>query len=367
MNITLWVKLEDQRRPVKHDIPTGSDLDDFAGHLCQTSKLSTSTQTQYPDSGGDGGSLPGGIQLQHMKTSDRSPLVVCRIGLSFLIPPCSHNFMSSSLSVNQNSSFIVVVLNLKLLKIQAQITLTHSIGAWDMLLAQTRNEFDRLKDGAEFYFVDQKTKKEIIKDKITFNRLLSKTTPNDEDEIHCPNHSCSTDMNVHMFFLSLTGKKAYGDWKLDEVLNEILHKRYPSLLAIPELDIEQIKFHAKKLTGGDEATFMNNLKDIASSFHNDVNANEATARNFLNPFMHKAMLISDYPMLRLAVEEDFDGSRGYGFLDYVILGFLAILVTEAKMEDIQKGVTQNLVQLHTAAEKLGKRKREEESNINVYE
>lgn len=63
------------------------------------------------------------------------------------------------------------------------------------------------------------------------------------------------------------------------------------------------------------------------------------------------MLRSDYPTLRLAVEEDFDGSRGYGYLDYVIfLGFLAILVTEAKWDDIEKGVTQNLVQLHTAAE-----------------
>ncbi|RUP41804.1 hypothetical protein BC936DRAFT_138293 [Jimgerdemannia flammicorona] len=79
------------------------------------------------------------------------------------------------------------------------------------------------------------------------------------------------------------------------------------------------------------------------------------------------MLREDYPTLQLRVDEDFDGSRGYGFLDYVILlGFLAILVTEAKTEDIQKGVTQNLVQLHTAAEKLGKRKREEKPNINVY-
>lgn len=68
------------------------------------------------------------------------------------------------------------------MKTQVQITLTHSTGAWDMLLAQTRNKFDRLREGAEFFFVDQETKKIIIEDKITFDRLLSKTAPNDENE-----------------------------------------------------------------------------------------------------------------------------------------------------------------------------------------
>jgi len=44
---------------------------------------------------------------------------------------------------------------------------------------------------------------------------------------------------------------------------------------------------------------------------------EVTARNFINPFMHKAVAMLKKG-LRLAVEADFDGSRGYGFLDYVI-------------------------------------------------
>ena len=54
---------------------------------------------------------------------------------------------------------------------------------------------------------------------------------------------------------------------------------------------------------------------------------------------------------RLAVEEDFDGSRGYGRLDYVVYcQGLAVLITEAKMTEMQNGITQNIVQLSTAAE-----------------
>ena len=64
-----------------------------------------------------------------------------------------------------------------------------------------------------------------------------------------------------------------------------------------------------------------------------------------------AKVKSDYPPLVLAVEQDFEGSRGYGFLDYIILYHdLAIVVTEAKMTEMRKGIVQNIVQLHTAAE-----------------
>ncbi|PKK57952.1 hypothetical protein RhiirC2_763672 [Rhizophagus irregularis] len=58
-----------------------------------------------------------------------------------------------------------------------------------------------------------------------------------------------------------------------------------------------------------------------------------------------------YPSTQLVVEEDFDGSRGYSRLDYIIYcRDLAILILEAKMIEIQKGIAQILVQLHTAAE-----------------
>ena len=60
---------------------------------------------------------------------------------------------------------------------------------------------------------------------------------------------------------------------------------------------------------------------------------------------------SGHPSLVLAVEQEFEGSRGYGILDYIILyEDLVIVITEAKMTEIRKGIVQNIIQLHTAAE-----------------
>jgi hypothetical protein len=102
--------------------------------------------------------------------------------------------------------------------------------------------------------------------------------------------------------------------------------------------------------------FVDNLKKIASVFDHKINTNEATARNFINPFMVEAVykVASKYPLTRLAVEDDFDGGRSIGRLDYVVYcQYFAVLVTEAKMSDMRKGITQNIAQLQTAAEVLG--------------
>ena len=62
-------------------------------------------------------------------------------------------------------------------------------------------------------------------------------------------------------------------------------------------------------------------------------------------------IVVKYPLTRLAVEDDFDGSRGYDRLDYVVYcQDLAVLINEAKMTEMQNGITQNIVQLCTAAE-----------------
>src|SRR6185369_10542613 len=81
--------------------------------------------------------------------------------------------------------------------------------------------------------------------------------------------------------------------------------------------------------------------------------NKATSRNYINPFMVEAVTIvqAQYKSTRLVVEEQFDGSRGFGRLDYVVFcDDLAVVVTEAKKIEFQKGIAQNIVQLHTAIE-----------------
>ena len=81
--------------------------------------------------------------------------------------------------------------------------------------------------------------------------------------------------------------------------------------------------------------------------------NEASARFFIDSFMSSAVshVNREHSSMRLGVEEVLDGTRGYGYLDYVVECYeIIVLVTKAKLEEIQKGIAQNLVQLHTALE-----------------
>jgi len=110
--------------------------------------------------------------------------------------------------------------------------------------------------------------------------------------------------------------------------------------------------------------FINNLRKIYRAFNGGIATNEATSRNFINPFMVEVINMLDgveefkrlseelgQNILMLAVEHDLSGSFGTGKVDYALL-FLtfAIIITVAKMMSLSQGVAQNIVQLHSASE-----------------
>ncbi|CAB4442728.1 unnamed protein product [Rhizophagus irregularis] len=235
-----------------------------------------------------------------------------------------------------------IVVKVRLLSTPAEICLPHTTGVWYMLLIKTKQKYKRLQeDGNAFYFVDQETKKKTIDKEFIFNGLMKKTNPNCDREI------------VISLLIRIKGKKPYAEWTPKDVLNEILHDQYSAIEAIPELDIDATFGTDTVLNGQELKCFIDNLERIASAFHYEVSSNEAMTHNYINPFMVDAVakVRSKYPSTRLVVEEDFDGSRGYGRLNYVIYcRDLAILISEAKMIEIQKGIAQILVQLHIVAE-----------------
>ena len=101
--------------------------------------------------------------------------------------------------------------------------------------------------------------------------------------------------------------------------------------------------------------FIQTLKIIFEAFDGNIQNNEATSRNFINVFMHVAVhtinQLLQRKLLQLVVENDLNGSLGFGKVDYAFLLFIyVILVTEAKALEIPQGVAQNLVQLHTVSE-----------------
>jgi len=101
--------------------------------------------------------------------------------------------------------------------------------------------------------------------------------------------------------------------------------------------------------------FKKNLEMIATAFRHEITFNEATTRNYINPFMVEAVsaVREHHNFMHLVAKEQFDGSKGYGQLDYAILcNELVVIVTEAKTIEMQKGIAQNLAQLHSAVEVL---------------
>ncbi|CAG8615064.1 5814_t:CDS:2 [Paraglomus occultum] len=344
----LWIRLEDsnRKRATRFPIVDGimsHDLDDLAVELCkkgrfQTLKIDSEDleffgdydKSHYDDSNsgsddGDDGPLRSDIQLQHLKTTAKAPLIV-RYPLS-------------------NRTIIV---NVKLANAQQQIHVGHDTGAWENLIHETEQRYSTLQlDNTKFYFVDQATKKVTINSPFVFFDVAKRTKPKSEDEI------------VLDFIVRIEGKKAYGEWSIKDVLHELLQDQHKSINAIPKLDIDAT-FGPYEVDQEQEKFLKENLGKITKAFHYVVSNNEATTRNYINPIIIEAVsaVQKSHASVRLAVDEQFDGSKGYGRLDYVLFcEELAVVVTEAKMIDVQNRIAQNIAQLHTAVEESKKRKR----------
>ncbi|KAG9283967.1 hypothetical protein G9A89_005474 [Geosiphon pyriformis] len=156
------------------------------------------------------------------------------------------------------------------------------------------------------------------------------------------------------------GKKAYEEWDLRDVLQNILHKSsWSSLSSAPRLNLDEFD----KVEVSDDALklLIDELQKNADVF-GEVTRNEMTCREYISPFLTAAVKHSQLsePLLALRAEDELNGSRGFGPMDYtVILNDIVICVTEAKKMDFDEGAAQNIVQMHSAVESLSKRKRED--------
>ncbi|CAG8532317.1 10589_t:CDS:2 [Ambispora leptoticha] len=193
----------------------------------------------------------------------------------------------------------------------------HSSGLWHLVRATVLEHFSSL-NSSESFFVVKDPVEEIISE-FQFNRVIQKapTDNNNERQISIS--------------IQVKGKKAYGEWDLRDVLQNILHK------------------------------LIDELQKNADVF-GEVTRNEMTCREFISPFLTTAVkhLQENEPLLALRAEEELNGSRGFGPIDYsVVLNDIVTCVTEAKKMDFDKGAAQNIVQMHSVVENLRKRKIED--------
>ncbi|CAG8650937.1 1284_t:CDS:2 [Paraglomus brasilianum] len=311
----LWIQLENKNRANKYPISDGDNrnLDDLATEFCKKGRLQTLKidpedleffgdydKSHYDNSNSSDGPLSSDIKLQHLKTTAKAPLIV--------------RYLLSDMSI---------IVNVKLANAQQKIRISHSTGAWKDLLDETEQRYTTLQlDNTNFYFVDQATKKETINNAFVFFEIVKETKPNNEDEI------------VLDLIVRIEGKKAYGEWSIKDVLHELLQDQHKSINAIPELDIDAT-FGLYKVDQEQEKFLKENLRKITKAFRYVISNNKATARNYINPIIIEAVS---------AVQKSHASE-------------LAVVVTEAKMIDVQNGIAQNIAQLHTAVEESKKRKR----------
>ncbi|RHZ46814.1 hypothetical protein Glove_606g185 [Diversispora epigaea] len=137
------------------------------------------------------------------------------------------------------------------------------------------------------------------------------------------------------------GKKAFGDWSLKEVASEIYNSDFDKLDIMRQFNIKDLPELIPQISKEEIEKLVDQLKTKASAFKNRIDTNEGTSLNLMD-------------------------LEAMGNLDYVVeIQDVPILINEAKKQDREKGIAQNLVQVYTAAEKLlGKRKRDEQVDSN---
>ncbi|CAG8746661.1 24885_t:CDS:2 [Gigaspora margarita] len=206
-----------------------------------------------------------------------------------------------------------------------------------------------------FEYYEDKILKEQIWNEFDFNSLVNKIKQNEKN--------VESELFINYFKVQIKDQKPYDDWKMKEI-SRIYDLAFESSEMIDKFKIEDLPELSAHFS--DEELKLQAFQAISS--------NDATSREYISIFLtwavnHIRKHIDN--MARLAVKIEVNGSHGYGSFDYAIFTrYIIILVTEAKMMDMEKGITQNLAQIYSAIERnqniLGKKRKFEQAGLDNY-
>ncbi|KAF0466809.1 hypothetical protein F8M41_026096 [Gigaspora margarita] len=328
--IKMWILLEGHISPrkLKADLSQVSDLEDFKDVLKEIQVL----KNVEPD------------DIVFLNHDDRNTL----IPPGTLLQPLADNTTDTKpLVARYPISDSSIVVNFRFLRNTCKCRIPHSSGAWYLLRKKVKELFDSLSTVKIIFIVTKNSNgqcnlEEKIEDEYSFMNLLTRTRPNESNE------------RILDLKIQIKGKKAFGDWTLKEVGNEIYKNNFNSIDSMQKLNLEEFPELEPSFSSEEIEYFIQQLKDKAFAFNNKISTNKATVREYISIFMTIVVKhIRKYKdsTTELHVESELDGSRGYGNLDYeVIIQDVPVLINEAKKHDMEKGVAQNLVQVYTAAE-----------------
>ncbi|CAG8608477.1 11745_t:CDS:2 [Diversispora eburnea] len=339
--IRMWILFEGNTEPtkLKADVSKVTDLDDLKYKLTNDFNILKDVEPS---------------KIIFFNHNDRSTPIPPD---ALLQPLADDTTAKSPLVVRYPISDSSIVVRFRFLQNLSDCRIPHSSGLWELLREEVREKFDRLATTDFIYIVKKNSNalnssEEEIRNEYQLMNLISQTKPNELNE------------RILNLKVRIKGKKAFGDWSFKEVAREIYNDNFDSLRTMRKFDIKDLPELSPPISEEEVKYFIKQLKKKASAFKNCVNTNEATVREYISIFMTEAVYhIQQYKdsTTTLSVESELEGSRGYGNLDYEVdVQDVPVLINEAKNLDMEKGVAQNLIQVHTAAEKLlGKRKREQ--------
>ncbi|RUP52436.1 hypothetical protein BC936DRAFT_141197, partial [Jimgerdemannia flammicorona] len=342
-NLTLWLCFEEKPRSFQFPVQykqNPPNLDALAAILSERGRLKTvnldAFDIEFFHDDNHSESLPGGILVTDLTTTDISPL--------FLRYPFSGDR---------------VLVRYHLSNSKGSTLLNHNTGMWYCLRQKVYKYFEVLQDGdPEFYFVPHLGEGKDgfdIEDAFMLNSIVSEAPVNDgKREIS--------------LVISIKGKKAYVEYTFKEVSKIFAKEEWNNLANAPKFDIGSLSEPPLQPSEEEFKAFVDQLKQKNQVFCGDI-PNDATAREFISIFMTTAIFMIQCHMketdqnftiddLRLLVEEILSGTRGFGLVDYLVKYLqLVVMVNEAKHRDFEQGAAQNIVQMHSALEKLNKKRR----------
>ncbi|CAG8511274.1 501_t:CDS:2 [Ambispora leptoticha] len=249
---------------------------------------------------------------------------------------------------------------------KGECCIPHSSGSFSLLQECVKTEFNEKLENIPtknlyFEYYEDKILKEQVKNEFHFNSLVNKIKRNDENELI-----------INYFKVQVKDQKPYGDWKMKEI-SRIYDHAFESSEMIDKFRIEDLPELSAHFSNEELQCFFDDLKRKLYAFQ-VISSNEATCREYISIFLtwavnHIRKHIDN--TARLAVEIEVNGSHGYGGFGYAIfIRYILALVTEAKVMDMEKGITQNLAQIYSAVEKnqeiLGNKRKFDQTGLDNY-
>ncbi|PKY32910.1 hypothetical protein RhiirB3_493389 [Rhizophagus irregularis] len=316
--IKMWIYPEGAPRAIKlkADVSLVEDLDDLAGVLTQEiNVLRNLDPQQFVFLDNENRRLASGTDITLIRTTDKVPLIV------------RYQLSDRRISVDFRYS-----------RKSGSCKIPHSSGSFSLLKEEVMKQFNDLQE-YDIYFLHEMSSTNI-RDTFNFNYLII-------NDAQLKGNEYQLRLKV-----MIEGKKSFSEWELNEVLAKVLGNKYLAVNQMPVLDLQRLP--VVTLSNKHLKDFSKELQRVFRTYRKETNTNEQVCREYIFLFLRFAVhyaILNINNAIYITNEWVLKGTRGNGPVDYIIFAdAMIVLICEAKADNMEKGLAQLLVQLHSAVE-----------------